>query len=174
MLAFLSQQQQLQNELRNELKGIRGEAQELEDCRLLKATTSEILRLRPPAPANQPRILQKPVKVADHVLPKGTFVFNSIFNMHHNANLFCDPHKFDPTRFLDENIGRHPSFAPFGHGPRNCVAQKMATQQIMATITGILQQHQFTTPQKQLPDMIQMPFLTPAPFEVIFEKVPIT
>lgn len=170
-MAFLAQRQSLQIEIRNELKGIRGEAQDLDKCRLLRATILEVFRLRPPAPANQPRILQWPVKVANHILPKGTFVFNSIFNMHHDARVFDEPQKFDPTRFLVEEIVRHPSFAPFGHGSRNCVAQRMAMQQVVAIVAAILHKHQLTMPQVELPDIIQMPFVTPAPFEINFERV---
>lgn len=169
-LAFLAQQEELQSEIRSELQNINGTAKELNSCRLLKATVLEVLRLRPPAPANQPRILHDTVEIADHTLPKGTFIFNSFFNMHHDAKVFDEPQTFDPTRFLNGKAEQVPNFVPFGHGPRNCVAQRMALQQLMAIICGILQRHQLRMAQDDLPEIVQKPFLAPSPFELFFER----
>jgi cytochrome P450 len=115
-------------------------------------------------------MLQKSVEIAGHVLPKGTFVFNSFYNMHHDADAFAHPETFDPTRFLDGTLERSPNYAPFGHGPRNCVAQGMAMQQLMAIVVGILRGHKIVAQQDKLPEMTQKPFLVPAPFKVVIEK----
>lgn len=170
ILAFLAQYPQLQAQLRSEVTGIGSEASDLQKCALLRATISEVLRLRPPAPANQPRVLQKAIEINGHRLPKRTYVFNSFYNMHRNADVFENPEAFDPTRFLDGTLERSPSFVPFGHGPRNCVAQGMAMQQLMAIVAGTLREHGVVGLQDKLPEMLQQPFLALAPFQVLFEK----
>ncbi len=170
ILAFLAQYPDLQDDIRTKVGKIGSDASDLNNCALLKASVCEILRLRPPAPANQPRMLQKSVEIAGHVLPKGTFVFNSFYNMHHDAYAFAHPKTFDPTRFLDGALERSPNYAPFGHGPRNCVAQGMAMQQLMAIVVGILRGHKIVAQQDKLPEMTQKPFLVPAPFKVVIEK----
>jgi cytochrome P450 len=169
ILAYLAHYPQLQDQLRSALKKTGSEAADLHDCKLLRATVCEILRLRPPAPANQPRVLKRSVEIAGCTLPKGTHVFNSFYNMHHNAAVFDEPEKFDPTRFLDGTLERSPSYAPFGHGPRNCVAQGMAMQQSMAIVVAILRGHRVLAQRKEFPGIQQKPFLVPEPFEIAIE-----
>jgi cytochrome P450 len=90
--------------------------------------------------------------------------------MHHDPSVFSDPETFTHKRFLDTGLERSPSFAPFGHGPRNCVAQGMAMQQISAIIAGLLDDHKVLAQQGVFPEMQQQPFLVPAPFKVVIEK----
>ena len=170
VLAFLAQNRDVQDRIRVEVGQTGMQAADLQQCAWLRATICEVLRLRPPAPANQPRLLRKSVEIAGHVLPKRTFIFNSFYNMHHAAHVFPEPDRFDPTRFLDGTLERAPAFAPFGHGPRNCVAQGMAMQQLMAIIAGILHAHTVVAPKSGLPEMHQKPFIVPALFKVAFQR----
>lgn len=173
ILAFLAHDPDLQTRLQKEIATVGTQAQDLQGCRLLQGTVAEILRMRPPAPANQPRVLTKAVDIAGHILPKGAFVFNSFYNMHNNPSAFADPDRFDPTRF-DEGTQNHaPHFTPFGHGPRNCVAQGMAIQQLSAIVFGLLKEHRISALNSTMPKMTQVPFLTPEPFQITFHKNPV-
>ncbi|MEO9684719.1 MAG: cytochrome P450 [Tateyamaria sp.] len=171
VLAYVSQDVPLQDQIRQEIAATDLGANALNSCALLQATIAEILRLRPPAPANQPRILNQNVELAGHTLPKGTYVFNSFYNMHHDAQVFPDPDAFDPHRFLNTTVSRSTSYAPFGHGPRNCVAQGMATQQLAATLSGLLLGHRILPQQDGLPKTLQQPFLVPASFKVVAQAI---
>ena len=170
-LAFLAHHPKLQAEIQSEIQDLGDEAADLHKASLLKATLLEVLRARPPAPANQPRLLKQSVEIAGYTLPKGTFIFNSFYNMHHNPEVFAEPQVFDPTRFFDESLVRSSSMVPFGHGARNCVAQGMATQQLMALVVGILRGYRITARDEHFPQIEQNPFLCPAPFEINLEKV---
>ena len=171
MIAFVAQDNQLQEQLRQEIRGVGTGAEDLQSCQLLWATVSEVLRLRPPAPANQPRRLRRGIHIAGHDVPKGAFIFNSFYNMHRDPDVFPDPEIFDPSRFLDTSLRGSPNFVPFGHGPRNCVAQGMAMQQLAAILVGLLGNHQVVMPDPHMPEVVQKPFLTPAPFDVEITQV---
>jgi len=170
VLAYLAFHPDLQNQIGEEVRSAGSSATDLRSCALLVSTVKEILRLRPPAPANQPRRLSRPIEVAGHRLPKGTFIFNSFYNMHHNPSVFDAPETFVPARFQEEGLASIPDFAPFGHGPRNCVAQGMALQQLMACVAGLLLHHRLSACGSSFPSMQQTPFLTPSSFRVRVEK----
>ena len=171
VLACLALDRDLQDQIGAEIRDVSTDAGGLQSCARLRATVAEVLRMRPPAQANQPRVLKQTVEIAGHRLPKGAYVFNSFFNMHHSQQAFPAPERFDPSRFLGGELARSPDYAPFGHGPRNCVAQGMAVQQLMAIVAGILREHRLGMEGDVLPAMIQTPFLVPDQFDVELERV---
>jgi cytochrome P450 family 4 len=60
-----------------------------------------------------------------HVFPAGADIVIAIMNIHMRPDLWPDPWKFDPDRFLPEEAEkRHRcAFMPFGHGSRVCAGE---------------------------------------------------
>lgn len=60
-----------------------------------------------------------------YVIPSGTYCVIHIFDLHRREELYKNPLKFDPDRFLPEkSAGRHPyAYIPFSAGPRNCIGE---------------------------------------------------
>ncbi|XP_052020686.1 cytochrome P450 4F4 isoform X9 [Apodemus sylvaticus] len=96
----------------------------------------ESLRLHPPVTMVS-RCCTQDVSLADgRIIPKGTICIINIFGTHHNPTVWRDPEVYDPFRFDPENTqGRSPlAFIPFSAGPRNCIGQTFAMNEMKVAL----------------------------------------
>ncbi|GJQ70762.1 hypothetical protein Trydic_g694 [Trypoxylus dichotomus] len=105
----------------------------------LDRVMKEILRLYPAAPLIE-RELEEDILLNGCRYPKGTTISFHIFIQHRCQRLFPEPERFDPDRFLPENVASRHKFAyiPFSAGPRNCIGQKYALINSKITIANIV------------------------------------
>ncbi len=103
----------------------------------LEAVCNESLRLHPALP-EVTRLVVRPFELGGHRLLPGTGIIVAVTEVHRRRDLYPDPERFDPTRFLARKFS--PSeFLPFGGGHRRCVGSQMALfemQLALATILG--------------------------------------
>src|SRR5439155_900607 len=81
---------------------------------------------RTPVATNVLRVLKAPARIGGLDLPAGVGVSASIYLTHHRPDLWPDPERFAPERF----IGARPNpyaFLPFGGGDRRCLGAAFAT-----------------------------------------------
>uniref|UniRef100_A0A8C2Z151 aromatase n=1 Tax=Cyclopterus lumpus TaxID=8103 RepID=A0A8C2Z151_CYCLU len=130
-----------------------------EDLSKMPYTTmciKESLRLYPPVPATS-RVTTKPMTFCDgRTLPKGCHLLASVFGIHRNAAIWENPHVFDPLRFLPENVSKRPphAFVPFGAGPRNCIGQNFAMNELKVATALTLKRYQLIEDPTQKPKLI--------------------
>jgi cytochrome P450 len=65
--------------------------------------------------------------IGGQIIRKGTTVNIFIYGIHHDANVYPNPEKFDPERFAESSstsYERSPfAFIPFSAGSRNCIGK---------------------------------------------------
>lgn len=90
------------------------------------AIIQETLRLRPSVPGRS-RELTEDTELAGYKAKKGDhFVFTPLA-IHLNEDLWPDPLRFDPERFMPGAPRRHAlAYVPFGAGKRRCLGENMA------------------------------------------------
>ena len=104
------------------------------------AVIAETLRLFPILPQLS-RCVVQPMEIVSQgkriQLPVGTPIVASIVTGHRDPNLWDDPDRFRPERFLGDDVSIPACYAPFSAGGRNCLGRYFAqleTRLILATI----------------------------------------
>ena len=68
-----------------------------------------------------------------------------IYAIHHDPRIWPEPEKFNPYRFTPEEKAKHSSFdwIPFGAGPRNCIAMRMALMEVKVAVASLVRKYKF-------------------------------
>lgn len=85
------------------------------------------------------RQAMEPVTIDGYDLPAGTIVLICPYAMHHRADVWPEPHRFDPERFAPEAEQARPreAYLPFSGGPRTCIGNHFALMEgpiVLATL----------------------------------------
>ena len=116
------------------------------------AVLQETLRLYPPAPIIGRQLIDDQ-DICGYRLPAGAQVVTVPWVVHRRPDLWHEPERFDPERFLgDHHQDRHPyAWFPFGAGPRKCIGDYFATLQASLALAILLREFDFARPQKAIP-----------------------
>jgi cytochrome P450 family 135 len=90
----------------------------------LDAVVTETLRLRPVI-SMVARRLTEPVEIGGWSLPAGVSVTPCIYLVHRRPDIYPEPERFLPERFLDNPPGTY-TWIPFGGGVRRCLGGAFA------------------------------------------------
>jgi cytochrome P450 len=102
----------------------------------LDAVIKETLRLRPVLPIVG-RMLSEPFELAGWDLPAGTMVAPCIYLTHRRPDIYPEPERFRPERFLDTTPDTY-AWLPFGGSVRRCIGASFAMFEMKVVIPAVL------------------------------------
>ena len=130
--------------VRAEVDGVLGDrAPTIDDLRampLALGAVQEVLRMWPPGPA-APRKSIAPSELHGMTIPAGRMVLYSAYVTGRLPELWPDPERFDPSRWVPGAPEPKPySFVPFGGGYRKCIGFALATLELQVMAVRLVQQ----------------------------------
>ena len=106
------------------------------DDAYLKAVVQETLRLRPVISLVN-RSLKVPFEVGGYELPAGVKVAPCIYLVHRDPEIYPEPDRFLPERFLDNAPGTY-TWIPFGGGVRRCIGGAFAQYEMEVVLRELV------------------------------------
>ncbi|NWZ30877.1 CP21A hydroxylase, partial [Asarcornis scutulata] len=149
-VAFLLHRPEVQERVRAELHqelGPTGTPQvgDMGRLPLLRATITETLRLRPPAPLALPHCTRRHTSVGGVPVPAGSIVIPNLFAAHHDPETWHRPDEFLPERFLEPGAPWR-ALVPFGCGARSCLGEALARAELFVFLGHILHHFRLEPP----------------------------
>lgn len=143
-------QERLYQEIRHVIGNKNLDVEALTNMPYLKACVKESLRKNYPLSTGSIRRLKEDIVVGGYRIPKGTDVLVPLRNMSHDEKYFKNADQFIPERFLrgDKSIDdetRHTEpfvYLPFGFGPRSCIGQRFAENEMYIITAKLFQAFQ--------------------------------
>ncbi|SRR5581483_9597744 len=106
------------------------------DGEYLDAVIKETLRLRPVI-ALVLRKLVEPMEIGGRLLPAGVSVAPCIYLVHRRPDIYPEPERFRPERFLERPAGTY-TWVPFGGGVRRCLGGAFAEFEMSVVLRELI------------------------------------
>lgn len=103
----------------------------------LDAVVRETLRQRPILPVTARRLVE-PMELGGFVFPAGWTLMPCIYLIHRNPEIFPEPERFRPERFLGEEAPSGRAWVPFGAGARHCIGSHLGMLTIKTVLRSVL------------------------------------
>ncbi len=110
----------------------------------VEATIHEGMRVRPVIPMIV-RMVNRPWRFGDYVVPARTPVAVNIVAVHHREDVYPDPLRFAPERFLGRKPGTY-TWIPFGGGIRRCLGATLAMAEQRVVLRAIARRVDLVAP----------------------------
>ncbi len=113
----------------------------------VEATIHEGMRNRPVIPMIV-RMVKRPWRFGEYVVPARTAVAVSIIALHHREDVYPEPFLFSPERFLDRKPGTY-TWIPFGGGIRRCLGASLAMAEQRVVLEAIARRTDLQAPNSE-------------------------
>nr|B1NF19.1 RecName: Full=Trifunctional (S)-stylopine synthase/(S)-nandinine synthase/(S)-canadine synthase; Short=STS; AltName: Full=Cytochrome P450 719A13 [Argemone mexicana]ABR14721.1 stylopine synthase [Argemone mexicana]ANY58137.1 CYP719A13 [synthetic construct] len=150
-LAYLIREPNVQEKLYEELKNFTNDNdrkmvkfEDLNKLQYLQAVVKETMRMKPIAPLAIPHKACRETSLMGRKVNQGTRVMVNIYALHHNQNVWKEPYKFNPERFLQKNQdgvdgkAMEQSLLPFSAGMRICAGMELGKLQFSFALANLV------------------------------------
>jgi len=134
----------ISQELNQVVGGGPPEAEHLSKLEYLDAAIRESLRIRPVVPFVV-RKTMRPFSAGGRTYPAGVILCPCSYLVHLRDDLYPEPGRFRPDRFLERRFGPHEWF-PFGGGKRVCLGMPFALYEMTVVLATMLSQVRLERP----------------------------
>ncbi len=132
------------------------------DPAYLDAVIKESLRVRTVIPGVGRVVRQRPFPLGPFTIPEGMEINPSIRTIHRRADLYPQPRRFRPERFLGADVPDTYTWLPFGGGTRRCLGASFALTEMRVVLDRILERTRLV-PADRRPARIQFRVITLGP-----------
>ena len=147
-LYWIHQQPEVYAKLWLELQGLKTpDPLKISHLPYLTAVCQETLRIYPVVIFTFPRITLRSVNLRGYHVPAQTYLTPCIYLTHRREDLYPQPNKFQPERFLNRKYSSY-EFWPFGGGSRQCLGQVFALFEMKLILATILLNYQLKLEEK--------------------------
>lgn len=108
-----------------------------EDNTYRQATIFEVQRNRTVIDFAGRHVAAPMYELGDYRIPQGFSIMVSLLQLHSDPEVFPDPQRFDPQRFIDDKPNTF-SWVPFGGGTRRCVGAAFANMEMDVVLRTVL------------------------------------
>jgi len=138
---LLARHQDIQNRLADELETICKSAPNGAPPTFVSHVLMEAMRLFPPAwlLGRRPR---DSIMIRSVCVTPNDAIFISPYAMHRDERVYPNAREFIPTRW--EAQPATPTFIPFGIGPRGCIGERFALQELVTIISAVIRRFRLT------------------------------
>jgi cytochrome P450 family 135 len=132
------------------------------DDAYIDAVVKESLRIRPVIPGVGRVVSGEPFQLNGYTIPPGVEINPSIRMIHRRADLYPEPRRFRPERFLDPDAPDTYTWVPFGGGTRRCLGASFALMEMRIVVQRVLERARLRAADAEL-EKIQFRGITLAP-----------
>ncbi|CAO2835419.1 unnamed protein product [Amaranthus hypochondriacus] len=158
ILARLVLHPNIQSKLHQELDNVVGRTRGVTESDLpslvyLTAVIKEVLRLHPPGPLlSWSRLSIEDTTIDGYHVPAGTTASVNMWAIARDPNVWANPLKFEPNRFMDSDpdcefsvLGSDLRLAPFGSGRRSCPGKVLGLTTVTYWVASLVHEFEWAT-----------------------------
>ncbi|XP_064639839.1 cytochrome P450 1A1-like [Lineus longissimus] len=149
-ILFMAAHQDFQQKVQKEIDQVIGKgrfpsADDIQSLPFTEACIIETMRHSCIFPFALPHATTCDTSLDGIYIPDKTLIFVNLWSVNHDENVFPEPEKFNPYRFLkpDGSVVDKLSFFPYGCGKRKCPGELLARLEVFMFFTTLLQRCTF-------------------------------